>query len=137
MNLTQTTALGLAFLPESPRYFVKRGKLDKATNCLARLRGQHPNSEFIQQELAEIIANNEYELKAIGNQGGYFSSWLNCFQGSLWNPGSNLRRTLLGTSAQMMQQWTGINFIFYFGTTFFQQLGTSIVAAKVFPALVS
>jgi MFS family permease len=24
----------------------------------------------------------------------------------------------------MMQQWTGINFIFYFGTTFFQQLGT-------------
>jgi len=25
---------------------------------------------------------------------------------------------------QMMQQWTGINFIFYFGTTFFTQLGT-------------
>jgi MFS family permease len=24
----------------------------------------------------------------------------------------------------MMQQWTGINFIFYFGTTFFTQLGT-------------
>ena len=24
----------------------------------------------------------------------------------------------------MMQQWTGINFIFYFGTTFFQELGT-------------
>ncbi len=25
---------------------------------------------------------------------------------------------------QMMQQWTGVNFIFYFGTTFFQDLGT-------------
>ena len=25
---------------------------------------------------------------------------------------------------QMMQQWTGINFIFYFGTTFFKNLGT-------------
>jgi len=25
---------------------------------------------------------------------------------------------------QMMQQWTGVNFIFYFGTTFFQTLGT-------------
>lgn len=24
----------------------------------------------------------------------------------------------------MMQQWTGVNFIFYFGTTFFQTLGT-------------
>ena len=29
-----------------------------------------------------------------------------------------------GTSLQMMQQWTGVNFIFYFGTTFFQDLGT-------------
>ncbi|KAK9241672.1 general substrate transporter [Lipomyces tetrasporus] len=25
---------------------------------------------------------------------------------------------------QMMQQWTGVNFIFYFGTTFLQELGT-------------
>jgi len=57
-------------------------------------------------------------------QSGYFSSWANCFKGSLMNPSSNLRRTILGTSLQMMQQWTGINFIFYFGTTFFTQLGT-------------
>ena len=57
-------------------------------------------------------------------QSGYFSSWANCFRGSLMNPSSNLRRTILGTSLQMMQQWTGINFIFYFGTTFFTQLGT-------------
>jgi len=57
-------------------------------------------------------------------QSGYFSSWANCFKGGLMNPASNLRRTILGTSLQMMQQWTGINFIFYFGTTFFTQLGT-------------
>jgi hypothetical protein len=49
----------------------------------------------------------------------YFNSWLACFTGGLRNPGSNLRRTILGTSLQMMQQWTGVNFIFYFGTTFF------------------
>ena len=57
-------------------------------------------------------------------QGSYFSSWANCFKGSLWKGSSNLRRTILGTSLQMMQQWTGVNFIFYFGTTFFQELGT-------------
>jgi len=57
-------------------------------------------------------------------QSGYFSSWANCFKGGLRNPASNLRRTILGTSMQMMQQWTGINFIFYFGTTFFTQLHT-------------
>jgi SP family sugar:H+ symporter-like MFS transporter len=118
------TATGLAFLPESPRYFVKRGNLEKATTSLARLRGQPSDSEYIQQELAEIVANHEYELQATGQAASYFQSWANCFRGSIFKPKSNLRRTILGTSAQMMQQWTGINFIFYFGTTFFQQLGT-------------
>ncbi|KAL6714372.1 hypothetical protein ACLMJK_007795 [Lecanora helva] len=116
-------ACGLFFLPESPRYFVKRGKIDRAADVLGRLRGQPRDSEFVQTELAEIVANHEYELQVVP-QGSYFSSWANCFKGSLFDQRSNLRRTILGTSLQMMQQWTGINFIFYFGTTFFTQLGT-------------
>ncbi|KAI4219464.1 MAG: hypothetical protein L6R36_008306 [Xanthoria steineri] len=115
--------LGIAFLPDSPRYFVKRGKLDKAADSLARLRGQPVNSDYVQHELAEIVANHEYELQVVP-QGTYWSSWANCFKGGLLKPSSNLRRTILGTSMQMMQQWTGVNFIFYFGTTFFTQLGT-------------
>lgn len=114
---------GLVFLPESPRYFVKRGRLDRAARSLSNLRSQPEDSHFVQEELAEIVANHEYELQ-VTPQGSYFSSWANCFTGSLWNPGSNLRRTILGTSLQMMQQWTGVNFVFYFGTTFFRQLGT-------------
>ena len=116
-------ATGLFFLPESPRYFVKRGKIDRAADVLGRLRGQPRDSEFVQTELAEIVANHEYELQVIP-QGSYFTSWANCFTGSLFVQKSNIRRTILGTSLQMMQQWTGVNFIFYFGTTFFQQLGT-------------
>ena len=115
--------IGLFVLPESPRYFVKKGNLDGATKALSRLRGEPEGSEFIQQELAEIIANHEYELTVIP-QGGFFSSWVNCFSGSIFNPSSNLRRTILGTSLQMMQQWTGVNFVFYFGTAFFTDLGT-------------
>ncbi|KAI4867281.1 general substrate transporter [Hypoxylon rubiginosum] len=114
---------GLFFLPESPRFFVKKGKLDKAAGTLARLRGQPIESELIQDELAEIIANHEYEL-SVAPDGGYWSTWGNCFRGSIWEGSSNLRRTILGTSLQMMQQWTGVNFVFYFGTTFFQDLGT-------------
>ncbi|KAF7854448.1 uncharacterized protein EAF02_011623 [Botrytis sinoallii] len=114
---------GLFFLPESPRYYVKKGKLDQAASNLARLRGEPEGSDYVQQELTEIIANHEYEMSVIP-QTGYFGSWMNCFKGGLSNPGSNLRRTILGTSLQMMQQWTGVNFIFYFGTTFFQALGT-------------
>ncbi|KAE9975136.1 hypothetical protein BLS_002741 [Venturia inaequalis] len=116
-------AVGLFLLPESPRYFVKRGRLDKAAVALGKIRGQAQDSQYIQQELAEIVANHEYELQVIP-QGSYITSWMNCFKGSLFVSSSNLRRTILGTSLQMMQQWTGVNFIFYFGTTFFQTLGT-------------
>ncbi|KAH8587673.1 general substrate transporter [Bisporella sp. PMI_857] len=116
-------AAGLFWLPESPRYFVKKGDLVKATAVLERLRDQPKDSIFVQEELAEIVANYEYEMSVIP-QSGYFSSWANCFKGGLRNPASNLRRTILGTSLQMMQQWTGVNFIFYFGTTFFTALGT-------------
>jgi SP family sugar:H+ symporter-like MFS transporter len=116
-------AVGLFVLPESPRYWVKRGNIEAATKCLARLRGQTWNSPTIQQELSEIVANHEYELQQIP-EGSYLGSWMNCFRGNLRTPSSNVRRTVLGTSLQMMQQWTGVNFVFYFGTTFFQSLGT-------------
>jgi len=87
------------------------------------VRGQPADSQYVQEELAEIVANNVYESSIIP-AGGYFRSWANCFTGSLRDPSSNIRRTLLGTSAQMFQQFTGINFIFYFGTTFFKSLGS-------------
>ena len=50
-------AVGLFFLPDSPRYYVKKGRLEDAANSLSRLRGQPKESEYIQVELAEIVAN--------------------------------------------------------------------------------
>lgn len=116
-------AVGLFILPESPRYWVKKGKLDKAAHALGRVRGQAIDSEYIQDELAEIIANHEYEMSIVP-QTSYLGSWMACFEGKLSSPSSNCRRTVLGIFMQMMQQLTGINFIFYFGPVFFQQLGT-------------
>lgn len=107
------------------RYFVKRGRLDKATQALARLRGQPENSDYITQELAEIVANHEHEMQAVTGT-GYTTTWANCFKGSVWRADSNLRRTILGTSLQMMQQFTGVNFIFYYSTTFFALLNLGI-----------
>lgn len=116
-------AVGLALLPESPRYWVKKGKLDKAAKALGRVRGQPLDSEYIQDELAEIIANHEYEMSIVP-QTSYIGSWAACFSGSIMKPSSNARRSFLGITIQMMQQLTGINFIFYFGPVFFQQLGS-------------
>jgi len=113
---------GLFFLPDSPRFFVKRGRVEQARASLARLRGQPADSEYVEAELAEIIANEEYE-RALIPAGGWLKGWMNCFSGSLWVAKSNLRRTILGTSLQMMQQWTGVNFIFYYSTPFLKSTG--------------
>jgi sugar porter (SP) family MFS transporter len=116
-------AVGLFFLPESPRYYVKKDRLDDAAKALASVRGQPIESEYIQDELAEIVANHKYEQSVIPET-SYLQSWANCFTGSIFNGSSNLRRTLLGILMQMMQQLTGINFIFYFGNVFLTSLGT-------------
>ena len=114
---------GLFFLPESPRYFVKQGKIEEATKALANVRGQPADSQYIQDELAEIIANHEYELSVVPET-SYLGSWANCFKGDIGHASSNIRRTLLGIGLQMMQQLTGINFIFYYGVVFFKRYGS-------------
>lgn len=106
---------GIAMLPESPRWYVKMGRPDDAAKALGRIRGQPTESEYIREELAEIVANYEYERSLMPTD-SYFGSWLYCFKGGLTRSNSNLRLTILGTSIQMMQQWTGINFIFYVST---------------------
>jgi len=95
-------AIGLALLPESPRFFVRKQQLEKAANALARVRGQPVSSEYVQDELAEIQANYEYEMQ-VGEV-----SWLGCFTGGIGNRNSNIRKVFIGTFLQMFQQWTGV-----------------------------
>ncbi|KAF1966683.1 general substrate transporter [Bimuria novae-zelandiae CBS 107.79] len=107
---------GLFLLPESPRHYVKKNRLDDAACSLSKLRGQPINSPYIKDELAEMVANYRFEREHMN------AGWLDCFLGG-WKPSGNLRRVMLGVALQMMQQWTGVNFIFYYGTTFFKQVG--------------
>ena len=128
---------GLMLLPDSPRYFVKKGQIEKAIDALARVRGQPRDSEYVQGELSEIVANEEYERQMIPST-SWYGSWAACFKGSLWEQKSNLRRTILGTSLQMMQQWTGVNFIFYYSTPFLESTGAltnSFAISMIFTAV--
>lgn len=89
---------GLLLLPESPRYYVKKGRSDKAIDSLSRLRGRPTDDDLLQDELAEIMANYEYE-KQVGEV-----SWLGCFSGGITNRSSNIRKVFIGTALQMFQQ---------------------------------
>jgi len=106
-------SLGLCILPETPRYLVKRGLRDSAALSLSRLRRLDITHPALLEELAEIEANHEYEL-ALGGD-----TYKDIFVGQ---PRLGLR-TLTGCGLQMLQQLTGVNFIMYYSTTFFQGAG--------------
>ncbi|KAI1475464.1 hypothetical protein K445DRAFT_8146 [Daldinia sp. EC12] len=107
--------LGLLVLPETPRFLIKQGNKHAAGLALSRLRRLDITHPALVEELAEIEANHEYEL-ALGT-----ASYKDLFVGT---PHLG-RRTLTGCCLQMLQQLTGINFIMYYGTTFFTTAGVS------------
>ncbi|KAK4151691.1 general substrate transporter [Chaetomidium leptoderma] len=105
--------VGMFLLPETPRYLIKRGQMDKAAAALGRLRRLPRDHAAVRDELAEVQANHQYEMSH--GQAGY----LDCFRGGM------LKRQLTGMGIQGLQQLTGINFIFYYGTQYFLNSGIS------------
>ncbi len=75
----------------------------KQQNALSRLRGQPQHSNYIQEELDELVANYEYEVSNMR------SGWADCFNGG-WKPNGNFRRVVVGIVMQMMQQWSKLYF---------------------------
>ncbi|KUJ11880.1 putative glucose transporter rco-3 [Mollisia scopiformis] len=102
---------GMLILPETPRYLIRSGKPEKAAKSLSKLRRLPEDHAAIIDELGEIQANHEYEL-TLGQ-----SSYIDCFKGGV------RKRLLTGCLLQGLQQLTGINFIFYYGTQYFKNSG--------------
>ncbi|GMM33921.1 hypothetical protein DASC09_012460 [Saccharomycopsis crataegensis] len=105
--------IGFIFLPESPRFWVKREKKEEALNSLHRLRRLPVDHPEVIEEYEEIRANHEYEM-SLGSSG-----WLDCFKSS----NHQRLRIFTGISLQALQQLTGVNFVFYYGVTFFKNAG--------------
>jgi SP family sugar:H+ symporter-like MFS transporter len=103
--------VGLLFLPETPRYLIKMDKYDEAAKSLGKLRRLPTDHPAIVEELSEVQANHLYEM-SLGK-----STYIECFKGTLG------KRLMTGCLLQALQQLTGVNFIFYYGTQYFQRAG--------------
>ena len=103
---------GLIFLPETPRYLIKIGQDEKAAKSLARLRRLAIDNPYLVDELAEIKANYKHELNLGNSSYRQFLTWHTLG-----------KRLATGCLLQSLQQLTGINFIFYYGTSFFKASG--------------
>lgn len=107
--------IGLFFLPESPRFYIIKDKFDDAKKSLSVLRGLPVDHPELIAEFDEIKANYDYERSVTQ------SGWLAVFS----TKNKQLKRLVTGVGLQAFQQLTGVNFIFYYGTTFFQSSGIS------------
>lgn len=105
--------IGFLFLPETPRFYVTKNRKDKAFKSLSILRMLPIEDSRIEQEYDEIKANYDYEM-TFGE-----ASWKDVFT----TEGRQLKRIIAGAGVQAFQQLTGINFVFYYGVTFFKNAG--------------
>ena len=101
----------MIILPETPRFLIMKDDYDGAARSLSRLRKLPLDHDALLTELDEIRSNYEYEIQ-LGK-----GTFADCFKGS------NKKRLFTGCALQGLQQLTGINFIFYYGTHFFQSSG--------------
>lgn len=121
----------MLFLPETPRYLVRAGRIEKARASLGFLHGLPTDHAVVLQELHEIESSLELER---AHQTGYLGCWKPPF----------LYRQAAGCALQALQQLTGskhatsapcdikrklvsdtlvVNFIIYYGTLFFKNSG--------------
>jgi len=107
---------GMMMLPESPRYLLLKNRQADARRALGRLMTLPHDSPEVEAEALEIATALAVELKADAG------SYIDCFRST---ENRNGFRTWTGILMQGWQQLTGINFIFYYGTTFFKQAGIS------------
>lgn len=107
--------IGMFFLPDTPRFYISKNRQDKAEESLSRLRKLPVDHPDLQEELADIKA--AYEFETVYGK----SSWSQVFS----NKNHQLKRLTTGVLCQAFQQLTGVNFIFYFGTSFFEKAGVN------------
>lgn len=91
------------FVPESPRWLVKRGRVERAAQTLARISGP----ETARMEMEEICQN-------VAAEGTSF--------GQLFERGFR-RALLIGFMLPLFSQISGVNIIIYYATSIFEKAG--------------
>ncbi len=96
--------VGVAWLPESPRWLLTKGYQPKAALILARIGGSDYAKDTL-QGMAPVVSNN--------NKVNYAAVWER----------SVLPAVIIGIGLAVFQQFCGINVVFNFTTTIFESVG--------------
>lgn len=124
-------ALGIWWLPFSPRWLVKKGRDEEALKTLASLRKLPIDHELVQVEFKEIKAEALFEQR---NFAVHFPKLAAKESGNVWarefaqyyqivRTWDNFKRVATAWLVMFFQQWSGIDAIIYYASNIFLSLG--------------
>jgi sugar porter (SP) family MFS transporter len=118
------------WLPESPRWLMAHGDVDKARQILADVEGRHISDDLVTQDVIDIQFAVNYERE-------HGVSWADLLRGKTGDQAgtSTIRRLVLGMGTQIMQQLSGINVTsYYLPTVLISSVGLSNGLARLLAA---
>lgn len=98
--------------PESPRYDYRHGRVERAKKSMMKFYGIPENHRQLHVEFEEIHQKYEEDMAAKDQ------AWYEIFRAP-----RVIYRIILGVVLQALQQLTGANYFFYYGTTVFKGAG--------------
>ncbi|KXH32313.1 hypothetical protein CSIM01_05735 [Colletotrichum simmondsii] len=115
--------VGILAFPETPRYDYRMGNIERAKNTLCRVYGAPENHYSIHIQLEEIESKLRAESQIKGNAVQEFSG--------MFKAPKMAQRIALGCGLQMLQQLTGANYFFYYGTTIFSSVNINSFITQI------
>lgn len=111
---TIVLGFGILFFPETPRFDFSRGKGERATETLCKVYGASRNHWAVHTQVREIESKMRAEDKIML---GPIAEFVSMFKAPRM-----LYRLFLGIALQSLQQLTGANYFFYYGTVIFSSV---------------
>lgn len=108
------------FMPETPRYLIRRGRMEEARKVLLRTY-QDSSVEELDNKMDELTKHNLLE-----GEGEAEPNWLKHWAASfleVHRVPSNFRAVVITCGLQGIQQFSGFNALMYFSATIFQSVG--------------
>ena len=110
--------------PESPRWYMKKGRTRDAYNSLCRLRKTPLQAA---RDLYYMYAQLQVEASLVTSSNSYLRRFV-----ELFTVARNRRALIASFIVMMSQQMCGINVISYYSSSIFSEAGASVLASLVF-----